>query len=241
MSDMYAIKASTLTAIGDAIRGKTSQTKIQQLNYKVSDICMWNATGYDYYIDDIAVKTPYNWAYDDEYPKYTKTIENAHSIRVKGKIYYHMPVSGTSKLTINIVPYEYTSGTIDVSNGYKAELAKTESIKIDTIIENTNIITIDTKPVSQAAYAYYFVEQCEADADDQACSEACKRCHPSFQHEDPSDEAFLCTKAFQRGDIVLLFYDQHSEAAEDVECDDDYDENQDHVDCSLLVFHHLVK
>ena len=85
------------------------------------------------------------------------------------------------------------------------------------------------------------LEQRESYADDQTCGKSGKRYHPSLQHEDPSDEAFLGTEAFQRGDIVLLFDDQHRQAAEDVECDDDYDEYQDHVDRGLLVFHHLVE
>ena len=68
------------------------------------------------------------------------------------------------------------------------------------------------------------LDQCESDADDQTCGKSGKRYHPTLQHEDPSDEAFLCSEALKCLYVLFLFDDQHRQAAEDVESDDDYDE-----------------
>ena len=85
------------------------------------------------------------------------------------------------------------------------------------------------------------LEQRKADADNQSGKKADKRDQPAFQHEDPLDKAFSRTHAQERLYVVLLLDDEHRQATEDVECDNDNDENQDHIDGGLLVFHHLVE
>ena len=85
------------------------------------------------------------------------------------------------------------------------------------------------------------LEQGYANTDYKAGKHSDKRNQPAFQHEDTFYETLARSHAAERLDVVLLFDDEHRQAAEYVECDDDDDEYQYHEDGCLFVFHHLVE
>ena len=76
---------------------------------------------------------------------------------------------------------------------------------------------------------------------DQADRQTYQGYHPAFHYEYTADRALWSAEMAQGHDVRTLFDQEHCKAAEDVECDDDDDENQDHVDGDLLVLHHPVE
>ena len=65
--------------------------------------------------------------------------------------------------------------------------------------------------------------------------------HPAFKHEYPFYETVLCTEAAESLDVIFLFNDEHGEASEDIKCNDNDYEYQDHVYGSLFILHHLIE
>ena len=80
----------------------------------------------------------------------------------------------------------------------------------------------------------------EADSEHKSACQSRQGNQPAFKNEYSLDQPLLCSHAPESPDVILLLYDQHGEASEDVERYDDDDEDQDHEYGSLFIFHHLV-
>ena len=81
----------------------------------------------------------------------------------------------------------------------------------------------------------------ECDAGHKSGSHTDQGYKPSFKYEYPSDEVVLCTEAPECLYVGFLLNYEHGEASEYVECDYYDDKQQNHVDCRLLILHHLVQ
>lgn len=166
MSNFYAIKDTTLTTLGDAVRSKSNETRIDPLIYNVNEVAKRNCESYDNFTNEFIVSsTTINMPnkYNSVYCNF-KAIEGAKAVRIKGHIKLIGGGSPGESVNFNFLPFEWKfgQGAPDYTNAIIYNLSMItyqdrESKDIDIILDNTNIatLTISTDYQNTFTVGYY--------------------------------------------------------------------------------------